>query len=134
MFQTLGIIGGILAFIGYIPYTVDILQHKAKPQRASFFIWMVLGLIAVFSQFAKGATNSLWLPGLETLGSLAIFILSIPFGIGGFSKRDYITLLIATLGLIVWYFTKEAAITLYLVILVDAAGLYLVLHKAVPSS
>jgi hypothetical protein len=129
MFQTLGIIGGLLALLGVFPYVSDILKRKVKPQRATFFIWSVLGLIAVFSQFAKGASNSLWLPSLETLGSLVIFLLSIPYGVGGFGKRDYITLSIAVFGLVVWYFTKEAVIALYLVILVDAAGLYLELHK-----
>lgn len=130
MLQTLGIIGGVLAFVGYIPYVRDIFNHKVKPQRAAFFIWLMLGLIAVFSQFAKGATSSLWLPSLETVGSLVVFLLSIQYGIGGFSKKDYIALLIAAMGLIAWYFTKEAAVALYLVILVDAAGVYLQLHKA----
>jgi len=129
MLQILGVVGGLIAFLGYIPYAKDILQHKVKPHRSTFFIWLILGLIAVFSQFAKGATNSLWLPGLETFGGLVIFILSIKYGIGGFNKRDYIALFIATLGLIVWYFTKEAAIALYLVIFVDAVGGYLTLHK-----
>lgn len=130
MLQIFGIIGGILAFVGYIPYVIHIVHHKAKPQRAAFFIWLVLGLIAVFSQLAKGASNSLWLPSLETMGSLIIFLLSIRYGVGGFGKRDYIALLIATFGLIAWYFTKEASVALYLVILVDGAGVYLTLHKA----
>jgi hypothetical protein len=129
MLQLFGIVGGLLAFLGYFPYVLDILKHKVKPQRATFFIWSVLGLIAVFSQLAKGAGYSLWLPSLETLGSLVVFLLSIPYGMGGFGKRDYITLCIAALGLVAWYFTKEAAVALYLVILVDAAGLYLELHK-----
>lgn len=130
MLQLLGLIGGLFAFVGYIPYSIEILQHKAKPQRSAFFIWLVLGLIAVFSQLAKGATSSLWLPSLETVGSLVIFLLSIKYGVGGFNKKDYIALLVSALGLTAWYFTKEAAVALYLVIIVDACGLYLVLHKA----
>ena len=129
MLQILGLFGGIIALLGYIPYTRDILQHKVKPHRSTFFIWLVLGLIAVFSQLAKGATNSLWLPSLETFGGLVIFILSLKYGIGGFGKRDFVALLIALLGLIAWYFTREAAIALYLVIFVDAVGGYLTLHK-----
>src|SRR5579862_2423136 len=108
MLQTLGLAGGLIAFIGYMHYAIEIFQHKAKPQRSAFFIWLVLGLIAVFSQVAKGATSSLWLPSLETLGSFFIFLLSIKYGIGGFSKKDYLALLIAILGLITWYFTREA--------------------------
>ncbi|MGI8419632.1 MAG: hypothetical protein ACR2LN_03230 [Candidatus Levyibacteriota bacterium] len=45
------------------------------------------------------------------------------YGIGGFNKKDFIAMFIA------WYFTKEAALALYLVIFVDAVGGYLTLHK-----
>jgi len=113
-----------------IPYIRDTLLLRVKPQRATFFIWLVLDVIAFFSQLAKGASSSLWLPGLETFGVLTIFILSIKYGVGGFNKRDYIALSIAAFGLIAWYFTKEATIALALVILVDATGLSLTLHKA----
>src|SRR5258706_1970833 len=130
MLQTLGLLGGLLALGSSIPYISDTLRLRVKPQRATFFIWSVPGAIAFFSQLAKGASNSLWLPGLETFGSLAIFVLSIKYGVGGFNKRDYIALLIALAGLIAWYFTKEAATALYLVILVDGVGLSLELHKA----
>lgn len=130
MLQILGLLGGLFALGSVVTYIRDTLLLKVKPQRTTFFIWSVLGSIAFFSQLAKGASNSLWLPGLEAFGAIAIFLLSIKYGVGGFSKRDYIALLIAAFGIIAWYFTKEAAIALYLVILVDSAGLYLTLHKA----
>jgi hypothetical protein len=130
MLEILGIIGGLFGLVSCVPYIRDIFLLKVKPQRATFLIWSLLGAIAFFSQLAKGATNSLWLPGLETFGVIAIFILSIKYGLGGFNKRDYMALLIAAIGLIIWYFTKEAAVALYLIILVDAVGSYLTVHKA----
>jgi hypothetical protein len=133
MLQILGLLGGLLALGSSIPYIKDILLLKVKPQRATFFIWLMLGAIAFFSQLAKGASNSLWLPGLETFGSLIIFILSIKHGVGGLNKRDYVAIIVAIIGLIIWYFTKEAAIALYIVILVDAVGLSLELHKSYTS-
>lgn len=129
MLQTLGLLGGLFALCSFIPYIRDILLLKVKPQRATFFIWTTLGAIAFFSQLAKGASNSLWLPGLETFGVLTTFILSIKYGVGGFNKKDYAALLIAAFGLIAWYFMKEAAVALYFVIFVDAIGLFLTIHK-----
>lgn len=102
---------------------------KVKPQRTTFLIWTLLGLIAIFSQLAKGATNSLWLPSLQTFGGIIILLLSIKHGVGGFNKRDYVAIFIVVLGLIAWSLTKEAAIALYIVIFIDAVGLYLTLHK-----
>lgn len=83
-----------------------------------------------FSQLAKGATFSLWLPGIDTIAIVITFVLSLRYGVGGFSKKDYFALLIAAIGLVVWYFTQEAAVALYLVIGIDAIGTYLTIDKA----
>ena len=88
MLKTLGLLSGFLSIIMYIPYLRDIFHHTTKPERASWLIWSVLGGIAFFSQFAKGATNSLWLTGAQTLGVFVVFILSLRYGVGGLVKRD----------------------------------------------
>ena len=38
-----------------------------------------------------------------------IFLLSIRYGVGGFSRKDYIAFFAAGLGLLGWYFAKDAA-------------------------
>lgn len=130
MLQLFGFISGFFATIEFIPYIRDILRGKTKPQRTTFFIYAILNTISFSSQLAKGATNSLWLPFVFFIGTLTVFILSIKNGVGGFQKKDFVALFIAAVGLIAWYFTKEAAIALYLVILVDAAGTSLTIEKA----
>lgn len=129
MLQLFGYLSGLFIFLGTIPYIRDIFLGKTKPQRATWFIYTVLGSISFFSQLAKGATFSLWLPGVDTFSIVIIFVLSLRYGVGGFSKKDYIALLIAAIGLVVWYFTQEAAVALYLVIGIDAIGTYLTLDK-----
>ena len=86
--------------------------------------------ISFFSQLAKGATFSLWLPGVDTIAIVITFVLSLRYGVGGFSKKDYIALCVAAIGLVIWYFTQEAAVALYLVIGIDAIGTYLTIDKA----
>jgi len=130
MLEIFGISGGILATICIIPYIRDILLGKTRPERAMWLIWTVLGGIAFFSQLAKGATSSLWMTGLETLGQLIVLILALRAGTGRFHRRDYIALFAATLGLILWFFTKEAAVALYIVIGIDFSGTVLTIQKA----
>lgn len=130
MTQIFGLLAGVVAIISFLPYIVDIFRGKTKPERASWFIWAVLGGIAFFSQFAKGATDSLWLPGVQTFGVALIFLLAMKFGTGGFAKRDKIALLCAALGLVLWYITSEAAIALFIVIAVDAAASVLTIIKS----
>lgn len=113
-----------------IPYVWDILHHKSKPERGSWLIWSVLMFISFFSQMAKGATNSLWLTGGQTLSVLIIFALSLKYGYGGLAKRDTKALIGAGIGLVLWYLTKEASVALFVVIFVDAIGVYLTLIKS----
>jgi hypothetical protein len=130
MFQIFGILSGILSIFCYIPYIRDILAKKTKPERASWFIWSVLGGIAFFSQYAKGATDSLWLTGVQTIGVALIFALSLKFGMGGLAKRDIIALVAAVIGVMFWIITREAAIALLFVFLIDVAGSVLTMVKS----
>ena len=114
----------------YVPYIADTLKRKTHPQRASWFIWAVLGYIALSSQFAKGATDSLWMTAAQTLGTTIIFLLSLKLGTGGFARRDIISLALAALGLLIWYFTREAAYALFITMAVDAIGATLTAIKA----
>ena len=129
MLQFFGFLSGLLPMLGVIPYNRDILKLKTKPHRGSFLIWVVLGGIAFFSQLAKGATWSLFLPGADTLATLSIFMLSIRHGTGGLNKRDIGALLLAGVGLVLWYFTKQPMVALFMVIGVDTIGTILTVHK-----
>jgi hypothetical protein len=128
--QIFGYLSALVNIAAIFPYILDIVRGKTKPERASWIIWTSLGLIAFFSQLDKGATNSLWLVGASVFGALTVSILSIKFGTGGFAKRDKISLLIAGLGILLWFFTKEAAIALFITILVNAVGSYLTTIKS----
>jgi len=129
MTHLLGILSGILAGIAVIPYAFDTIKGRARPERASWFIWLILAVIAFSGQFAEGATNSLWLTGIDTAGVLLIFCLSIKHGTGGLTKRDGCALLAAGVGLILWYLTRHALIALGFVIAIDAIGTSLTVIK-----
>jgi len=129
MLEIFGYIGGILMIISVIPYTRSILKGDTKPHRITFLIWTILILIAFFSQLAKGATWSLLLTAGDSIAVLITFILSIKYGVGGFRKIDILSLIGAGFSLILWYFTKEPAFALFLIILIDLIGLNLTVIK-----
>lgn len=130
MLAIFGYISAILSILMVVPYIRDIFLLKTKPERASWFIWTVLGFIAFFSQLAKGATDSLWLTGGQTLAVLIIVLLSIKYGVGGLTKRDIRALIAAGIGLIIWHITKEAAWALLIVIAIDSVGTLLTAIKS----
>jgi hypothetical protein len=129
MLHFFGLLSGILPLLGVLPYFRDILKRKTKPHRGSFLIWTVLGAIAFFSQLAKGATWSLFLPATDTLATVGIFLLALRYGTGGLNKRDVGALLLAGIGLIMWYLTRQPLAALLIVIGVDAVGAALTIIK-----
>ncbi|MES2023282.1 MAG: hypothetical protein V4439_01225 [Patescibacteria group bacterium] len=119
MKEILGIGSGILIAISCIPYIRDILLHKTKPQRMTWFIWCILLTIAFVAQIFKGGTWSLITTGVDWLGVVTIFFLSIKYGMGGTRKLDKIALAGAGIGLIIWYFTNEPLFALLISVLID---------------
>lgn len=119
MQEILGYSSAILITGSGIPYIRDILRLKTKPERATWFIWSILLLIAFFAQVAKGGTWSLLATGPDCLVVIAIFILSIKYGVGGTTKLDIFALVGAGVGLVLWYLTNEPLLALLITILID---------------
>ena len=130
MFLAIGILAGLISIIMYIPYVRDILKGTTKPERASWLIWSVLGLIAVTSQLSKGATDSIWMTVAQSTGTIIIFLLSIKCGFGGLARRDFIALVAAGTGLCLWFLTNDAIYALAITIVIDGIGAFLTALKS----
>ncbi|MDP2705762.1 MAG: hypothetical protein Q8O49_00975 [bacterium] len=128
--QYFGYLSGIFILFSFVPYLISIFKKETKPERASWLIWSILGGISFFSQLAKGATDSLWLTGIQTFGDLLIFLFAIKYGIGGLLKRDIWALAGAGFSLIIWYLTNEPIFALFIAIFIDALGGVLTIMKS----
>jgi len=112
------------------PYIVDTLKGKTKPERATWFIWSVLGSVAFVAQMQLGATWSLLFTGLDTAGCMLAFALSIRYGVGGWTMLDKIALAIAAVGVAVSVLAHAPVVALLGVIAADASGSFLTIRKA----
>ena len=119
----------ILFIVASPPYVLDTLKGKTKPERATWFIWSVLGLIAFVSQVKLGATWSVVYTGLDTLGSVSVFILSLRYGVGGWTLLDRMALAIAVAGVAVSLIAHQPVIAILGVILADISGTILTVCK-----
>lgn len=127
----LGILSGVLSTFAYLPYVIDTISRRTRPQRASWLIWSVLGSIAFFSQLHEGASASLWFAGVQVSGTIIVFVLSIGLGTGGFLNRnDCLVLLGALAGLVLWYFTETAVYALAITISISLLGGSITVLKA----
>jgi hypothetical protein len=134
--ETFAILSGIIVLLGGPPYLIDILKGRTKPERTTWFIWTVLGVIAFGSQVKLGAHWSLVFAGLNAAGNLAVFLLSLKFGIGGWKRIDIVALCIACAGLLLSFITEAPLVALLGVIVADFAGTVPTLYKTflLPSS
>lgn len=128
--ELFGILSGAVILFGGPPYLFDILRGKTKPQRTTWFIWTFLGSISFTSQLKLGAHWSLVYVGLNAVGNLAVFLLSLKYGTGGWRKMDVLALIIASLGVAMSFLFTSPLIALCGSIVADFAGTSLTLYKA----
>ncbi|MFI5275198.1 MAG: hypothetical protein ACHQT5_00040 [Candidatus Saccharimonadales bacterium] len=127
--ELFGILSGTVILFGGPPYLFDILKGKTKPQRTTWFIWTFLGSIAFTSQLKLGAHWSLVYVGLNVVGNLAVFLLSLKFGTGGWRKLDVLALFIACMGVTMSFLFTNPLMALSGSIVADFAGSSLTLYK-----
>jgi hypothetical protein len=125
----LGLLAGIVGIAGYVPYIRDILRGTTKPERASWFIWLLEYTALFGAQLSVGAEDSLWLIGLQLLGVMIICVLAYHYGVGGFDKQSIFILMGVCATLVLWYFIRSASLTILLLITVEATGVILTACK-----
>ena len=127
----LGMLSGVLSLFCFAPYIVDTLHGRTQPERASWLIWSMLGVIAVFSQSHEGAASSLIFAMVQVGGTIVIFTLSIRLGAGRYNSRKTMVIYALTaLGLVAWYISDSAAYALAITISISMLGGFVTIQKS----
>lgn len=121
-YEIIGIIAGILAITGYIPYIISILRGTTKPNRATWFIWTIVGGLLAFSYIAEGDQNSIWLPLGYFFGPLIAALLSLKYGYAQWTRLDTYCIAAAILSIIPWVLSDNATATLIINVAIDIFG------------
>ncbi len=119
----------ILASISTLVYIIAILKGEAKPHRTTRLVFLVITTLTTLALFAQGNRVAIWLAGISMVQSVIIFLLSLKYGMGGWSKTDLLCLLLAMIGIGVWQWTKDPVLALYFAIGADFAGVIPTLIK-----
>jgi len=127
--ELFAILSAVIVLIGAPFYAVDIFKGRTKPERTTWFIWSVLGVIAFVSQRALHAHWSLVYAGIDALGSLIVFGLSLKYGVGGWTVLDRFALIIALIGVVIAVLAHAPIVAILGVMLADGAGAVLTIRK-----
>ncbi len=115
-----GVSAGIFSFAAYIFYIVAIIRGTTKPNRTTWWIWGVIGVILLASYYYSGATTTIWVPVSESIAPLIIALLSLKYGEGGpAEKLDFLCIFGAGISCLLWYLTGSAVVALVTNLAID---------------
>ena len=122
-----GIIELSLSIIANIPYIIETIQGKVKPERVSWFIWTLLGIVYFWTAvMEKGAV--LFTFG-ELIGPVVAFLLALKYGVGGKSKFDVVMLALALMAIAWLLVTDNSLIGILLALTADGIASVLTIRK-----
>jgi hypothetical protein len=128
--EWIGAIAGMVSLLGCLPYWNAIVRGRIRPNRATWWIWLVVGIMIMLSYRAAGATTTLWVPVTYVVGPFVTSLLAIKFGEGGWTKFDRTCLLISLASIGFWSVSKSADLTLGINIGIDFLGALPTIRKS----
>jgi hypothetical protein len=108
--------------LGFVPYIGAMVQGKTRPNRATWWIWTVVGAMLCASYDASGARHAVWVPVSYVIGPLATALLSLKYGAGGWNRFDRTCLGASLLSLVVWWLARSPLLALTANIGIDLLG------------
>lgn len=129
--MNIGIIAGIIMGSSYIPYIASILKGQTRPERGSRVIWTTLAVVALYSQYSAGGTDSLWLTVALFVCGIVTSLLSITRGEYGMTARDIHIYLMTFIVVLVSVIYKNPLLSLTMVVFIDGGAQYLTARKVI---
>lgn len=117
--QALGMVAGIISFVGALIYALTIAINGTKPFRATWVVFLVQGLLIAYSYKASGGSAGVWKAIADPLGYFVILAIIGLRGKSGWTKADFVCIIFALLGIVLWKATGDPTKALYLTLLVD---------------
>jgi hypothetical protein len=130
IYSIIGAIAGVCSLAGFIPYWWAIWQGRTRPNRATWWIWLVVGIIIAASYRAVGASATIWVPLSYVVGPFVTSLLGIKFGQGGWTRFDRFCLLTAALSLVLWRVSSSPDLALAINIGIDVLGALPTIRKS----
>lgn len=119
-----------LALVRYATYFYTIYKGETKPHAFSWLLWAVVTGIGAFGQYQVGGGPSVWALGFVASTCFFISILAYFIGVRDYTKGDWFALVFCLSAIPVWLITKDAILTLLIIILIDSLTYYPTFRKS----
>jgi hypothetical protein len=113
------VVAAVMAIYANWGYMREVIHEKVKPHPYTWFLWSIVSLVVFFAQLVKGAGWGLLPTFFAEVFTVIIFFYSLKHGFKNIRKIDHFFLLVALLGLVPWYITKDPTISVIVVVIID---------------
>ncbi len=117
--EVLSIIATLIAFVGIIPYLIDTIKSKVKPHPYTWLVWSIVTGVTFLGGVEQGAGIAAMPVGVAELLTIIIFLFSLKNGFKNIKEEGKYFLITALLGLIPWIITRNATISIVIMVLID---------------
>lgn len=121
---------GLLSFLAFIIYYITIINGKTLPNKATWLILTIVGILVSVSYYSIGAKETIWVSISYVVGPLIAFLLSLKYGESNWTILDRTCLSISIVSILVWSFTESAIIVLLINIFIDFLGIIPTIKKS----
>ncbi|MDX2030258.1 MAG: hypothetical protein SF339_06295 [Blastocatellia bacterium] len=109
-----------LAFV--VPYAYEILKGKVRPNRVSWFLWLMLGVASLLAVLQAGGRREAVFNLFFVLCEAIVFLLVLFRGASGFSRVDAVALLGGLASFVCLLVVGDPLWTLLAVVITDLFG------------
>lgn len=131
MKEFIGLITVALAFIGLIPYIIDIFRNKTKPHIFTWVVWAMVTFLAFLGQWQKGAGAGSWTTGVTGILTIFIAIISLKKGSRDITKSDIIVFIMALIAIVPWLLTKDPTLSVIILTIVNTLAFIPTIRKTI---
>jgi hypothetical protein len=115
--------GAVLAAISTVPYLIDVVRRKTKPNIVSWLTWTILTTISGSAALAAGEPKTaVFLYGNSFCTGLVV-LLGLKYGIAKFSRFDIFCQVGAVAGLAFWLLFNSPTIGIVVPLAIDFIGM-----------
>jgi hypothetical protein len=122
MKDILAVSGACIMLCCTIPYVIDIVKGKTKPNIVSWFTWTLLLGIGTAALYASHQTHAALLLGGDVVATFAVVLVGLKYGIAKLDLFDGLCQVGALVGLILWLVFNSPLIAITATIAIDFVG------------
>lgn len=117
------VLSALISVLCVVPYCLDIIRHKTKPNLVSWITWTLLSGIVMASQIGEAEYRAAIFSAGLTAATGLVVLLGLWHGYVKYTQFDVICQMIAVTGIILWQLFDDPLIALYVSLAVDFIGL-----------